>query len=155
MSDNKKILVGKIVAPQGIRGDVRIQTYTTTPDDLKKMSILSNKFTGRDFKFIRRLSPVSDVIVAHINGIDDRNSAEKLRNTELFVMRDTLPELHNGEYYQTDLIGFNVMRAGVIIGQIECFHDFGGGDIIELDNGEMLSFIGADVDIQNKVIMVK
>ncbi|MCQ2599715.1 MAG: ribosome maturation factor RimM [Alphaproteobacteria bacterium] len=155
MSDNKKILVGKIVAPQGIRGDVRVQTYTTTPDDLKKMSILSDKFTGPDFKFIRRLNPNSDVIIAHINGIDDRDSAEQLRNTELFVMRDTLPELRNDEYYQTDLIGFGVMRAGAIIGRIECFHNFGGGDIIELDNGEMLSFIGADVNIQNKVVMVK
>lgn len=155
MSDNKKILVGKIVAPQGIRGDVRVQTYTTTPDDLKKMSILSDKFTGPDFKFIRRLNPNSDVIIAHINGIDDRDSAEQLRNTELFVMRDTLPELRNDEYYQTDLIGFGVMRADAIIGRIECFHNFGGGDIIELDNGEMLSFIGADVNIQNKVVMVK
>jgi len=63
--------------------------------------------------------------------------------------------LKDGEYYQSDLIGFDVVRDGKKIGIVDGFQNFGGGDIIELDNDEMVSFRGATVDIKNKTIMVK
>lgn len=154
MADNKKILIGKIVAPQGIRGEVRVQTYTATPDDFRAMTVVSDRFASADFKFVRRLNPTSDVIIARICGIDDRNAAETLRGTELYVMRDALPDAAPGEYYQSDLIGFDVVRDGEKIGTVACFQNFGAGDIIELDNGDMVSFIGADVDMNTKKIVV-
>jgi len=155
MADKKTILVGKIVAPQGIRGEVRVQTYTTAPEDFKKFQVQSEKFKSDDFKFVRRLNPNSDVIIARIAGYDDRNAAETLRNTELFVARDALPDLDAGEYYQADLIGLDVVRGGKKIGRVACFQNFGGGDIMELDNGDMILFKGADVDFDAKVITVK
>ncbi len=155
MIDKNKILVGKIVAPQGIRGDVRVQTYTASPMDLQNMSVCTDKFGAHDFKFIRRLNPTSDVIVAHIRGVDDRNAAETLRGTELFVARDGLPALGANEYYQTDLIGFDVIRGDEQIGRIACFQNFGAGDIIELEDGEMISFVGADVDLAARRVYVK
>jgi len=155
MSDSKKILVGKIVAPQGIRGEVRVQTYTASPDDFRKLDVISDRFASSDFKFVRLLNPTSSVIIARINGINDRNSAETLRNTELFISRDALPDTKNGEYYQADLIGFDVMRAGKKIGVVDGFQNFGAGDIIELDNGDMVSFIGAAVDMDLKTVTIR
>ena len=111
MNNNTNILVGKIVAFQGVRGDVRIQTYTAAPSDFHDLKIISNKFAPEDFKFVRVL-PNSSVIIAHINGFEDRTSAEVLRGTELFVERDDLPQTGANEYYQTDLIGFDVVRDG-------------------------------------------
>ena len=87
-----------------------------------------------------------NVIIAKIDGIDDRNVAETLRGTELFISRDDLPKLKSDEYYQSDLIGFGVVRDGKKIGVVDGFQNFGAGDIIELDNGDMVSFIGAHVD---------
>jgi 16S rRNA processing protein RimM len=153
MIEHKKILVGKIVAPQGIRGEVRVQTFTDTPADFQKLNVKSSKFNDGDFKFVRAV-PNSTVIIGKITGIDDRNTAETLRGTELFIERDTLPDLKENEYYQADLIGFDVVRHGKKIGVVDCFQNYGAGDIIELDNGDMVSFIGADVDIQNKIIKV-
>ena len=153
MTDSKHILVGKIVAPQGIRGEVRVQTFTDTPVDFKKLKIKSVRFNDGDFKFVRTV-PNSNVIIAKISGTDDRNAAETLRGTELFIERDTLPDLKENEFYQADLIGFEVVRNGQKIGIVDCFQNYGAGDIIELDNGDMVSFIGADVDIQNKIIKV-
>lgn len=155
MNDNKKILIGKIVAPQGIRGEVRVQTYTARPDDFRKLNIISDRFASSDFKFVRLLNPTSSVIIARVHGIDDRNAAETLRNTELFISRDALPATHSGEYYQADLIGFDVMRGGKKIGVVDCFQNFGAGDIIELDNGDMVSFIDADVDMGNRIINIR
>ena len=146
MENQKRILVGKIVAPQGIRGDVRVQTYSENPTDFQKFKIQSSKFKESDFRFIR-VVPNSSVIIAHIAGFDDRNASETLRGTELFIERDALPELSDNEYYQTDLIGFSVVRDGKKIGVVAGFQNFGAGDIIELDNGEYVSFIGADVDM--------
>ena len=154
MNNDKKILVGKIVAFQGVRGDVRVQTYTTAPSDFRDLKIISNKFATKDFKFVRAL-PSTNVIIAHINGFEDRTSAEVLRGTELFVERDTLPETKGGEYYQTDLIGFDVVRDGKKIGTVDGFQNFGAGDIVELDNGEVVSFIGANVDFENKRITIE
>lgn len=153
MSDAKQILVGKIVAPQGIRGEVRIQTYSENPADFKKFKIQSQKFKSEDFKFVRAV-PNSTVIIAKINGFDDRNAAETLRGTELFINREQLPTLTDNEYYQSDLIGFDVIRNGKKIGIVDCFQNYGAGDIIELDNGDMVSFIGAVVNTENKTINI-
>ena len=97
----------------------------------------------------------SNVVIAKIRGVDDRNTAETLRGTELFIARDALPDLSIGEYYQADLIGFDVVRDGRKIGVVDCFQNYGAGDIIELDNGDMVSFNGATVDMNNRVVVVK
>lgn len=155
MNTTKRILVGKIVAPQGIRGDVRVQTFTATPNDFRTLPVFGDKIAAGDLKFIRLLNPTSSVIVAHIRGIDDRNAAETLRGTELFIDRDALPPPADGEYYQADLIGFSVIRDGKKIGTLAGFQNFGAGDIMELDNGDMVSFAGADVDMAQQRITVQ
>lgn len=147
-----KILVGRIVAPQGIRGEFRVQSFAEKPEDFKKFHIVCDKCEPEQFHFVRVLKP--NVIIAKIEGVNDRNSAESLRGTELFVSRDDLPELKENEYYQSDLIGFDVVRDGKKIGVVDGFQNFGAGDIIELDNGEMVSFVGVSVDADKKTITV-
>ncbi|MBN1281608.1 MAG: 16S rRNA processing protein RimM [Alphaproteobacteria bacterium] len=147
MSENLKILVGKIVAPQGLRGEVRVQTFTSDPSDLKNL-----KIENMNLQFIR--SAGTDVAICKIYGINDRNDAEKLRGTELFIDRQSLPELPQGEYYQTDLIGMTVMVSGKEIGKVSSIQNFGAGDILELESGEMISFIGADVNLKKGIISI-
>ena len=153
MKNNEKILVGKIVAPQGIRGEVRVQTYSDTPSDFKKFNVISDRFTSKDFRFVRVI-PNSTIIIAKVNGFDDRNAAETLRGTELFIGREDLPKLDEQEYYQTDLIGMTVNQRGNIIGRVACIQNYGAGDILELENGDMVSFVGANVDMDAKIIYV-
>ncbi|MBQ8293805.1 MAG: 16S rRNA processing protein RimM [Alphaproteobacteria bacterium] len=154
MDKTKQILVGKIVAPQGIRGEVRVQSFAESPSDFKKFKIQSSKFSESDFKFVR-VQPNSNVVIAKIRGVDDRNAAEMLRGVELYIARDALPQLADDEFYQADLIGFDVVRDGIKIGVVSCFQNFGAGDIIELDTGEMVAFGGASVDTNMRVIYAK
>ncbi|MBO7645075.1 MAG: 16S rRNA processing protein RimM [Alphaproteobacteria bacterium] len=155
MNKDKKILVGKIVAPQGIHGEFRVQTFTQNPTDFKNLSVFGDNIAPKSFHFVR-VVPNSVVIIARIDGVNDRNMAETLRGTELFISRDDLPELKkDGEYYQSDLIGFSVVRNGNMLGKIVCFQNFGAGDIMELENGDMISFRGADIDADKGVITVK
>ena len=151
-SNVNNILVGKIVAPQGIRGEFRVQSFAEKPEDFKSFHIVCNKCDGEQFHFVRVLK--QNVIVAKIDGVNDRTAAESLRGTELFILRDDLPKLKADEYYQSDLIGFCVVRDGKKIGVVDGFQNFGAGDIVEMDNGEMVSFVGAKVDLDEKTITV-
>ena len=153
MDINNKILVGKIVAPQGIRGEFRVQSFAEKPEDFKIFHIVCDRFDAEKFHFVRVLK--QNVIIAKIDGVDDRNTAESLRGALLYFFRDDLPKLKENEYYQSDLIGFDVVRDGKKIGIVDGFQNFGAGDIIEMDNGEMVSFVGANVDFDNQVINVK
>ena len=153
MDIENKILVGKIVAPQGIRGECRVQTYSESEKDFQKFHIISAKFNAEQFHFVRVLKP--GLVIAKIDGFDDRNAVETLRGVELFISRDDLPKLKDNEYYQSDLIGFDVIRDGQKIGIVDGFQNYGGGDIIEMENGEMVSFIGASVDKDTKTIIVR
>ena len=155
MNTNDKILVGKIVAPQGLRGEFRVQSFSANPNDFKHFHIVSDRFTPEQFHFVRVHNQKSDMIIAKIDTVSDRNGAENLRGTELFVLRSDLPELKQDEFYQHDLIGFAVVQDGKKIGIVDGFQNYGAGDIIELDSGEMVSFVGASVDTENKVITVK
>lgn len=154
MNDNKNILVGKIVAPQGIRGEVRVQTFTANTTDLKELTVFGNNIASDAFHFVRAL-PNTNVIIARIDGVTDRNTAETLRGTELFIARDSLPATKPGEYYQADLVGMTVVRGETVLGRVACFQNFGAGDIIELENGDMVSFRGAEVEFNNNIIKVK
>lgn len=148
MSNTSKILIGKIVAPQGLRGEVRVQTFTDTPEDLKDLDVLDIKLT-----FIR--SAGRDVAICRVDGINDRNGAETLRGTELYVDRDSLPDLSEDEFYQADLIGMDVVQDDKKVGRVVTIHNFGAGDILEVESGDLFSFVGADVNRENKTIYVK
>ena len=148
MENTNKILVGKIVGAQGLRGEVRVQTFTQNPNDFAKLKVESDKFNNGAIKFVRAL-PSSVIIIDKMEGVDDRTAAEALRGTELFINRDALPDLPDGEFYHTDLIGMTVGENKVV-----AIHNFGAGDILELDNGEMISFSGANVDLENKRIIL-
>ena len=152
MNKENNILVGKIVAPQGIHGEFRVQSFAEAPDNFKKFHIICNKCEPAQFHFVRVLK--QNIIIAKIDSVNDRNMAESLRGTGLYISRDNLPKLKENEYYQSDLIGFDVIRGKKKIGIVDCFQNFGGGDIIELDNGEMVSFKNANVDIEHKTIVV-
>lgn len=151
MKYNKLILVGKIVAPQGIRGEVRIQTFTEHPSDFKNLMVFAENIAGGTLHFVRAV-PNTNVIIAQVDGINTRNDAENLRGTELFINRESLPPTNSGEYYQADLIGMMVVRDGAEIGRVVCFQNFGAGDIMEIDNGEMVAFRGARVDFNTNTI---
>jgi 16S rRNA processing protein RimM len=153
MNTENKILVGKIVAPQGIRGEFRVQSFAAEPEDFKKFHIICDKCESNAFHFIRVLK--QNIIIAKIDGVNDRNTVETLRGTHLYISRDDLPELKKDEYYQSDLIGFDVIQDGKKIGVVDGFQNFGAGDIIELDNGNMVSFKGANVDTEHRTVVVR
>ncbi len=130
------VCLGQIGAAHGVRGEVRLRSFTADPAAIVSYGPLETE-DGRIFE-IESLRPAKDHFVATLAGIADRNAAERLANTKLYVPRDRLPASNEpDEYYHADLIGLAVVdRAGKPLGTVVAVHNFGAGDLIEVRQAE-------------------
>lgn len=139
MSD---ILVGRIVDAHGIRGAVKLLSFTAVPADIATYGAL-HAADGRSFNILR-MKPAKDVFIADLKGVTDRNVAEALKGTDLFVARSSLPAAKAGEIYLHDLVGKAVVSQGKALGIVAGFQNFGAGDLMELEDGQLIpvAFLG-------------
>jgi 16S rRNA processing protein RimM len=124
-----------IGAAHGIKGEVRVKTFTGDPLALGDYGPLYAK-DGRAFEVLD-IRPAKDVVVVRFKGIADRSGAEVLTGTELFVDRSALPDDGDeDDFYHTDLVGLAVRDdTGATIGKVAAVQNFGGGDILDLTLG--------------------
>ena len=156
-----RVCVAQIGAPHGVRGEVRLWTFTADPMAATHYGPLETEDGTRSFE-IATVRPGKDHLVARLRGIEDRDAAEKLTNTKLFVPRERLPEADDGEFYHADLIGLRADdEDGNAIGAVIAVHNFGAGDIIEIqppEGGTMLlpftETVVPEVDIKGGRIVV-
>ena len=129
------IQMAVIGAAHGIRGELRVKTFTGDPLALADYGPLHTK-DGRIFEIVD-IRPQGTVVVVRLKGVNDRNAAEALTGTELFVDRSALPEaLEDDEFYHADLVGLAVKdEAGETLGKVIAVQNFGGGDILEIGLG--------------------
>ncbi len=121
-----------IGAAHGIKGEVRVKTYTGDPLDLGSYGLLYDA-SGKSYEILS-IRPSKTVVVVRFAGVDDRNAAEALNGKELYVDHAQLPQdLDEDEFYYTDLIGLAVRdSAGVSYGKVSAVFNFGGGDVLEI-----------------------
>jgi 16S rRNA processing protein RimM len=127
------VLVARFGAAHGVRGEIKLWSFTADPLAVTDYGPLESKDGKRQF-VIDSLRPAKDFLVARVAGIDDRNAAETLRNVELYVPRERLPPIDEDDnWYYADLVGLAALTAdGAAIGTISAVHNFGAGDIIEI-----------------------
>ena len=125
-----------IGAAHGIKGELRVKTFTGDPLALADYGPLYAR-DGRAFQIVD-IRPANTVVVVRFKGISDRNAAEALAGTELFVDRSMLPDDgEEDEFYHADLVGLAVRDdTGAEIGKVVAVHNFGGGDILDVTLGE-------------------
>ena len=138
-----RIPVGRFGAPHGVRGEVRLQSFTREPAAIAGYGPLSVA-DGRLFT-LSSVRPIKDnMLVARVAGIADREAAAALTGLELSIARDALPPPEDEEFYVADLIGLVAYdNDGAEIGAIVAVPNYGGGDLIEVRpsrGGETLLF---------------
>jgi 16S rRNA processing protein RimM len=158
-----KIRVARIGAAHGVRGELKLWPFTEDPLAVTDYGPLETEDGRRQFE-IEQVRPAKDHLVARIAGVDDRNAAELLRNIDLFVPRDRLPPIEDDDtYYYADLVGLAaVAPKGETIGTVLALHNFGAGDVIEIQPAAggatlMLPFTEAivpEVDVKGGRIVV-
>jgi len=126
------VCVARIGAAHGVRGAVRLWTFTEDPLAVKDYGPLMTKDGTRQFE-VTHAREAKDHLVVTLKGVASRDDAERLNGLELYVPRDRLPETDDGEYYHTDLIGLAaVTTTEQPLGKVIAIHNFGAGDIIEI-----------------------
>ena len=133
MAAGARVRVGEIVGVHGVRGLVRLRSFTGDPAAVAAYGPLEDEAGRRKFA-IRLQSAAKGVWVARIEGVDTREAAEALKGVGLFIDRARLPEPEEGEFYHADLIGLRAERAGdgAALGTVLAVHDFGAGTMLEL-----------------------
>jgi len=126
------ICVARIGAAHGVRGAVKLWTFTEDPLAVKQYGPLSTRDGARQFE-VTHAREARDHLVATLKGVATREDAERLNGIELYISRDKLPATDEDEYYHADLIGLAaVTSTDQPLGRVTAIHDFGAGTIIEI-----------------------
>jgi 16S rRNA processing protein RimM len=157
----KRVCVAQIGAAHGVRGEVRLWTFTADPMAITHYGPLETEDGKRSFE-IETVRPARAHLVARFKGVDDRSAAERLTNVKLFVPRERLPRTEADEYYHADLIGLRAEdEDGNEIGAVIAVHNFGAGDILEIQplsgGAMMLPFtetVVPEIDIKGGRIVI-
>ncbi len=151
------VRLGVIVGVRGIKGEVRIKSFTDDPVAVGAYGPLYDKTGARRFD-LKVTGTQKGVVLARIDGIGDRTAAEALKKTELFVERDQLPAPEEDEFYHSDLEGLQaVMVSGERIGKVVGVFDFGAGPVVEISGNVMVPFTRAavpEVDIEGGKVVI-
>ena len=126
------VCLGRIVGAHGVRGIVRVQSFTADPDDLTAYGTLSDATGNRRFD-VSVTGHVKGLLLARIEGVEDRNAAEALRGSELHIARAALPPTEGEEFYHVDLLGLQAENVdGDALGRVSAIHNHGAGPIVEI-----------------------
>ena len=162
MTEDKRICIGAIVGVHGIKGEVKVKSFTEPDTNVDKYGTVENKKADHKFE-LKVVGRSKELLRVKIKGVDDRTTAESLIGNGFYIQRDVLPELKDeDEFYEADLIGLEVRQNGVVIGKVAGLYNFGAGEIIEIKLSstgklEMLPFTKAyvpDVNIKDGYITV-
>ncbi|MCQ2740877.1 MAG: ribosome maturation factor RimM [Alphaproteobacteria bacterium] len=159
----EKVCLGAIVGVHGIRGEVKVKSFSDDERHLTRYGVLENEVGDKTFE-VKIVGDSEELLRCKIKGVEDRNTAETLVGTGLYVARDKLPDLADDEYYHTDLIRLEAKnKQGELVGTVNAVYNFGAGDVIEIKRAddkslEMVPFTAQfvpDINIKNHYIIVE
>ena len=138
MKDDKKIYLGKITGVHGIKGWLKIQSFSSPPENiLNYPQWIINNNGEEDFYSIEKGRKQNNKIVVKLEKIDDRNTAESLINSKIQILRSDLPKLSNENYYWSDLVGLSVLDSEEeVIGKIESLIATGANDVMVINTSK-------------------
>ncbi len=126
------VLLGEIGRPQGLKGELRLRSFTEVPQAIADYGPLQDE-TGTVLFEITALRSDAKGVVARLKGVATREEAETLTGTKLYVPRDRLPDAGEEEWYCADLVGLAALDpTGARLGTVTAIHNFGAGDIVEI-----------------------
>ena len=155
------VCVARIGAAHGVRGAVKLWTFTEDPLAVRRYGPLLSKDGKRQLE-ISQAREARDHLVATFKGVATRDEAERLNGIELYVPREKLPATADDEYYHTDLIGLAAVSTdGAPLGRVLAIHNFGARDLLEIAQPEgttmLLPFTNAvvpEVDLAAERVVI-
>ncbi|MGD9805853.1 MAG: ribosome maturation factor RimM [Hyphomicrobiaceae bacterium] len=132
MSKSARVLLGRITGVHGLKGEVVVHAYTEHAEDVAAYGTVSDGEGLREVEL--KIVRVTDKgIIARVPGVRDRTQAEALKGMELWVPRERLPDVEDGEFYHADLIGLAVVAPdGAALGTVVAVQNYGASDLLEI-----------------------
>lgn len=153
--------MGRVLAPFGVKGWVKVQTFTETPESLLRYPIW---WIGADQKWrecqIEQAKVQTAGLIAKPAECDDRDAAMRLRGQQIAIPRNAFPEVGANEYYWGDLVGLNVVNMqGEDFGTVCEVFETGANDVLVVqgERERLIPFVEAivkQVDLANRVIRI-
>lgn len=141
--ENENVCVGVITSVHGVRGNVKVKSFTANAEDFAAYGELKDA-SGKRSLHVTVTGRIKDQFLVKVKGVDDRNAAEALRGMKLFVSRSQLPETAEGEFYYADLVGMTAKSSdGTVLGIVKAIYNFGAGDMLEIEKPDSdTEFVG-------------
>ena len=147
MNKDRLICVGVVLGAHGVRGEVRLRSFTADPDSIFKYKPLLDE-TGQQEFALRQKVVMKGYFIASLKGVTDRDHAESLRGLRLFVAREALPPVKRHEYYEADLVGLKAQTEDKKdVGSVIAVHNYGAGTFLEIQPVKGKSFMLPFTDI--------
>jgi 16S rRNA processing protein RimM len=152
--------IGLFSGPHGIKGEVKVKSFTEIPENLfvYEEFFLGNQTKPIKLKLVRK---IKQNLICIVEDIKTRNEAEKFKNLILYVRRDNLPLLKDDEFYQRDLLDFQVYNLERHnLGFVTSFNDFGGGLLVEVEKNKKRFYLPMgkpflkDINYKNKEVIL-
>lgn len=130
------LCVGVVTGAKGLRGEVRVKSFTARPEDVAAYGPVTDFGKSRSFR-VKVTGTAKGQVTAKLSGVDDRNAAEAIKGLKLYVPRAALPEPDPDEFYHADLVGLAVeLVDGESLGTVAAVHDYGAGTSLEVSGGK-------------------
>jgi len=136
----KKVLIAKVNSIFGIKGEVKLIVYSDNPKNIEKYHLCDAKDKAIKIKISNKNKTVvgnssgNPIVIAKIEGVNDRSAAENLHGLETFANRDDFEKLEENELYYSDLVGLDVVDENYQkIGVVKGIMDFGAGGVVEIE----------------------
>ena len=160
MSNINLIEIGCFVGVHGIKGQVKLNSFTEIPESIFNYKEFFLEKNDNVLK-LKLISKVKQNLICKIENVETRNEAEKYRGLKLFIKKDSLPKLEESEFYHRDLIEFQVYNLKKeSFGKIQSFNNFGGGLLIEVKKENKLFYLPVgndfleDIDYEQKEVII-
>ncbi|HWR38652.1 MAG TPA: ribosome maturation factor RimM [Patescibacteria group bacterium] len=140
--NQQNISIGKIVAPHGVRGDVRVIPLTDFPDRFQSMKeiILEDGVSLT----VENVNYHKEFVLLKFKGLEDKNAVEKLRGKEIRVTKDQLVKLPEGHFYTFDIIGLQVQTEdGETLGRVTDVIATGSNDVYVVEQNGKVTLVPA------------
>lgn len=128
-----RVCIGAIAGAFGVRGDLRLKSFTATPEDVATYGAVETEDGQRRFTITLTGQTTKGALIARLSDVSTKEQAEALKGARLYVDRTRLPDLPDDEYYHADLIGLAVYdTGGTALGHVKNVLNHGASDILEI-----------------------
>ena len=147
-----KIVIGKVIKPQGIKGEIKVDIL---PQDKALASKLKEIYLDNKCYKVVSVKNLVNGMFFKLEGVDDRNQAELLRGMQVAFERDKMPKLEQGRYLVSDIIGMEVIVCDSVVGTVADILQYGAADVYVVKGDKNFMFpclktVLAKVDVENK-----